>query len=114
MSNVQSVTESDWDEQVLRSDVPVLVDLWAPWCGPCRMVAPVVEQIAGETAGRLKVTKLNIDEFPSIPSQLGVMNIPTLLLFKGGEEVTRVVGFRNKPQLLKLIAEHVEGVGSPR
>ncbi len=111
MAKPHDVTEADFESEVLQSPLPVLVDLWAEWCGPCRMVGPVVQQVANETEGLLKVVKVDIDSNPGIPSKLGVLNIPTMVLFKNGEEVKRVVGFKNKPQLLKILAEHVEGVG---
>jgi thioredoxin 1 len=114
MSTLTAVTDADFEAEVLQSPIPVLVDLWAEWCAPCRMVAPVVEQIANETEGVLKVVKVDVDSNPGVPRQYGVLNLPTLLLFKDGEEVKRSVGFKNKPQLLKLIAEHVEGVGAAR
>jgi thioredoxin 1 len=112
MSTLTAVTEADFEAEVLQSPLPVLVDLWAEWCAPCRMVSPIVEQIAGETEGLLKVVKVDVDGNPAIARQYGVLNLPTLMLFKDGEEVKRSVGFKNKPQLLKLIGEHVEGIGA--
>ena len=105
-----NVSEAEFESQVLQSSTPVLVDLWAEWCGPCRMVAPVLEQLADETEGVLTVAKIDIDRNPTIPRQLGVLNIPTMILFKEGQEVKRIVGFKNKPQLLKILGEHVEGL----
>lgn len=94
------VTDQDWETEVLQADKPVLIDLWAEWCGPCRMVSPIVEEIAEERAGNLKVMKLNVDENPDIARRYQVMSIPTLLFIKGGQEVKRVVGAKGKGQLL--------------
>jgi thioredoxin 1 len=90
-------TDQDFERQVLRSDLPVLVDFWAPWCGPCHLVAPVVEEIAAEQAGKLRVAKLNVDDSPYTAQQFGVMSIPTLILFRGGQERGRVDQRRRSP-----------------
>jgi len=95
------VGDSDFQAEVLEADLPVLVDFWAPWCMPCRMVGPIVEEIAREYDGRLVVAKMNTDENPATPGQLGIMGIPTLILFKEGKEVERVVGVQPKQALLK-------------
>jgi thioredoxin 1 len=92
MSAAAAVTDSTFKEEVLDNEVPVLVDFWAPWCGPCRMVAPVVEEIALQYDGRLKVVKVNTDENPQIASQYGIRSIPTLMIFKDGQKVDMVVG----------------------
>jgi len=84
---------------VLKSKTPVLVDFWAAWCGPCRMVSPLVEELAGEYEGRVTMAKLNVDENPQIASQYGIMSIPTLLIFKDGAPVSNIVGFRPKAEL---------------
>ena len=85
-------TDTNFQTEVLQSPLPVLVDLWAPWCGPCRMVGPLVEQLAGEYAGRAKVGKLNVDENPNTAGNYGVMSIPTLMVFKGGKVLDQIVG----------------------
>jgi thioredoxin 1 len=96
---VTEVTDSNFQSEVIESEVPVLVDFWAPWCGPCRMVAPVVEEIAQERDGRLKVVKLNIDENQQTAAQYGVMSIPTLILFRHGEVTKTVIGAYPKRKL---------------
>lgn len=97
-------TTDNFEAEVLKSEVPVLVDFWATWCGPCQMQGPVVEQAAEEMAGTVKVGKLNVDEEGSIAQQYGVMSIPTLIVFKNGKEVGRAVGFQTMEQLKKLMA----------
>jgi thioredoxin 1 len=103
MSNAQPVTDAQWENEVLKSDTPVLVDFWAEWCGPCRMVGPVVEEIAGEKAGSLKVLKLNVDDNPETARAYKVMSIPTLMVFKDGQEAKRIVGAKGKEQLLNEV-----------
>jgi len=104
---IGDVTDQDFEERVLRSDTPVLVDFWAEWCVPCHMVSPVVEEIGREKADRLRVAKLNIDENPEMTRRYGVMSIPTLMLFKGGEEAARLVGARGKDAVLREIDPHL-------
>jgi thioredoxin 1 len=104
------VTDATFDEAVLASETPVLVDFWATWCGPCRMIAPVLDQIAKEHAGKLKIAKLDYDSNPNVPSRYGVLGLPTLLLFKNGEPVQQIVGAKPKRALLKEIQPHVEGI----
>ena len=94
MSNVEAVTDAEFEQTVLKSDEPVLVDFWAEWCSPCRMIAPIVEDIAGEFGVRAKVLKMDIDSNPQTPMSLGIMSIPTVILFKGGVPVERQVGYR--------------------
>jgi thioredoxin 1 len=100
-------TDATFDTEVLKSDLPALVDFWAPWCGPCQMIAPLVEEIAETNKGKLKVVKMNVDENGQTPQTYGVMAIPTLILFKGGQLKEKVVGFMPKPKLVELIAKHL-------
>jgi thioredoxin 1 len=107
MSNALAVTSENFDAQVLQSPLPVLVDFWAAWCGPCRAVAPTVEALASEYAGKLKVVKLDVDEAGDVAGQYGVQSIPTLILFKGGQPVERLVGAVPKPAILSKIQRHL-------
>jgi len=104
---IGDVTDQDFEERVLKSEEPVLVDFWAEWCVPCHMVSPVVEEIGQEKGESLRVAKLNIDENPEVTRRYGVMSIPTLMLFKDGEEKARVVGARGKEALLREIDPHL-------
>jgi thioredoxin 1 len=104
---IGDVTDQDFEERVLGSERPVLVDFWAEWCVPCHMVSPVVEEIGRDKGEDLQVAKLNIDENPDVTRRFGVMSIPTLMLFKDGKEIARVVGARGKDALLKEIDPHV-------
>ncbi|ACB53336.1 thioredoxin [Crocosphaera subtropica ATCC 51142] len=107
MSAAAQVTDSSFKADVLESDVPVLVDFWAPWCGPCRMVAPVVDEIAEQYAGQVKVVKLNTDENPNTASQYGIRSIPTLMIFKGGQRVDMVVGAVPKTTLASTLEKYL-------
>lgn len=102
MSEAINVGEQTFDKVVLQSDIPVMVDFWAAWCGPCRMVAPLVEEIAGERSD-IKVGKINVDEQPELAARFGVMTIPTLMVMKGGEVVNRSVGARPKSAILAML-----------
>lgn len=105
--NVTSVSSDNFDAEVLQSDKPVLVDFWAEWCGPCKMIAPVLEEIAKDYDGRLKVAKLNVDENPGTPPKFGIRGIPTLMLFKDGEVAATKVGALSKAQLSDFIDQHI-------
>ncbi len=107
MSAAAQVTDSTFHKEVLESDVPVLVDFWAPWCGPCRMVAPIVDDIASQYEGQVKVVKVNTDENPSVASQYGIRSIPTLMIFKGGQRVDMVVGAVPKTTLASTLEKYL-------
>ena len=104
---ILNVTDSDFEDEIIKSELPVLVDFWAPWCGPCRMVAPLVEQIAQEYAGQIKVAKLNVDENQSVPAKYGIMSIPTLLFFKGGDLKETIVGALPKAKIIEKITPYL-------
>ena len=103
MGNVQELSHSDFQSQVLQSSDPVLVDFWAPWCGPCRQISPMIEELANENAGSAKVLKVNIDENPETAQAYGVMSIPTLMVFKNGEVTDRFVGVQPKARLQEAL-----------
>ena len=107
MANIGTVTDDDFQTTVLDSNEPVLVDFWAEWCVPCHMVSPVVEEIGQEQGEKLKVAKLNIDDNPQATRQYGVMSIPSLILFKGGQEVARVIGAKPKDAILRDLVSHL-------
>jgi thioredoxin 2 len=98
-----TVTDATFSTEVERSPLPVLLDLWAPWCGPCRMVAPVIEELASELAGRVRVAKLNVDENPATAARFQVRSIPTLLVLKDGREIERIVGVQPKPAIMQRL-----------
>ena len=107
MADVQQVSDESFDREVLKADLPVLIDFWAPWCGPCRAIAPVVEELAKEYDGKLKVVKMNVDDNPQTPSKYGVRGIPNLILFKGGEVRDQIIGAVPKAQLVKAVTQVV-------
>ena len=104
---ITNLTDSTFDEEIGSATGPVLVDFWAEWCGPCTMIAPILEEIADEQAGTLSIAKVNVDDAPSLAQRFGVMSIPTLILFDGGEPAKRLVGAKGKPQLLEELAEFI-------
>jgi len=105
--NINILGESNFQQFIANATTPVLVDFWAEWCGPCKMIAPVVEEVAKDYAGKVAVAKLNVDENKTIPSNFGVVSIPTLIVFKGGQEVERIVGFRTKKELQAAIDKYI-------
>jgi thioredoxin 1 len=107
MAKPVAVSDATFDAEVIKSTTPVLVDFWAEWCGPCRMVAPVVEEIANEQGDKLKVVKVDVDNNPKIAQQLGIMSIPTLILFNAGEVKERLVGYRPKDQITKVLTPYL-------
>ena len=102
-ANISQISDATFDSEVLKSSVPVLIDFWAPWCGPCRQIAPIVDQLATEYAGKLKVVKMNVDDNPRTPAQYGVRGIPNLILFKDGQVQQQIVGAVPKAHLVKAI-----------
>jgi thioredoxin len=105
--NVVELTDANWESEVINSSVPVLVDFWAPWCGPCRIIAPVVEKLAGEFAGQIKVGKLNTDDNPGVSMRYGIRAIPTIIMFKNGEVVDTRVGVQPEDSLRKMIKNNL-------
>jgi thioredoxin 1 len=102
--NITNVSDATFESEVLKASVPVLIDFWAPWCGPCRAIAPIVEDLAREYAGKLKVVKMNVDDNPRTPTQYGVRGIPNLIVFKNGEVQQQIVGAVPKAHLVKAIS----------
>ena len=109
---VIEVSDSSWEAEVLQSDKPVLVDFWAAWCAPCRMLAPTVDAVAETYSTNARVVKLNVDDNPAISQRYGIKGIPTLILFKGGKEEERVVGATSKEAISKMIDKHVAGAAT--
>ena len=104
---VIDVTDQNFEDEVLKSDIPVLVDFWAEWCGPCKMIAPIVEELAGEYSGKLKVAKLDVDAFGSIAQQYRILSIPTVIVFKGGEVAAQIVGAVPKKELVSQVEKAI-------
>ncbi|HET7037089.1 MAG TPA: thioredoxin [Thermomicrobiaceae bacterium] len=107
MAKPEAVTDATFNQTVVQSDKPVLVDFWAEWCGPCRMVAPILDEIAREKDGELKIAKVNVDQDGRIAQSLGIVSIPTLILYKNGKPVERIVGAQPKQRLLAQIEKHL-------
>ena len=107
MANVSEISDQSFEAEVLQSPVPVLIDFWAPWCGPCRAIAPVVEELATEYQGRIKVVKMNVDDNPQTPTRYGVRGIPNLILFQGGQVKEQITGAVPKAQLVRAITSVV-------
>jgi thioredoxin 1 len=104
---INTLSDSTFDELIGASDAPVLVDFWAEWCGPCKMIAPILEEIAGEHAGKVQIAKVNVDDHPDLAMRFDVMSIPTLILFKDGQAQKRLIGAKGKGQLLEELSEYL-------
>ena len=109
MSNEKTLTDANFETDVLKSNEPILVDFWAEWCGPCKMLAPVLERVGKANAGKIAIGKMNVDENPETPQKYGIQGIPTLLIFKGGEVVQQMVGFQSQENIQKLVDDAVRG-----
>jgi thioredoxin 1 len=103
--NLSTLSDATFDEEILSADEPVLVDFWAEWCGPCKMVAPILDEIASENQGKIKIAKLNIDDNPAIARRFEVMSIPTMIVFRDGQPAKRMVGAKGKGQLLQELSD---------
>ncbi len=109
MSKPMEVNAENFAQEVLEEKMPVLVDFWAEWCGPCRMLAPLVEELARELEGKLKVVKVNVDLNPSLAVSYGIMSIPTLILFKGGKPIEKLIGYMPKARIMETLNRHLQG-----
>lgn len=109
MADIQHITKDNFNEMVIDAKTPVLVDFFATWCGPCKMLAPILEQVAEEMDGKVVIAKLDIDECMELAQEYGIMSVPTMILFKEGAEVSRSIGFRGKPQIIDMINSKIEG-----
>ena len=107
MSNIVNTTDADFDQDVLQSELPVLVDFWATWCGPCKAIAPTLEDLATEYEGKVKIVKVDVDANPQSASRFGIRNIPTLFVFKAGEKVDAITGLQPKAELVKVLDKHL-------
>jgi thioredoxin 1 len=107
MSNATAVTEDTFEQEVIKSETPVLVDFWAEWCGPCKMMAPILDQVADEQAGRLRIVKVDVDAYPDFTDRYQILGIPTMILFKDGQPVERLSGFMPKARLLQQLSPHI-------
>ena len=105
--NVSALSDSTFDEEIGAPDEPVLVDFWAEWCGPCKMVAPILDEIADEQVGKIRIAKLNVDDNPDVARRFGVMSIPTMIVFKDGQPDKRLVGARGKGQILEELSDYL-------
>ena len=101
--NLVLITDDNYDEEVVKSDIPVVIDFWAPWCGPCRMVTPIIEELSGEYSDRVKFSSFNVDEGRNVPAQFGITSIPTIILINGGREVDRIIGAASKKHYEDMI-----------
>ncbi|MBV9339438.1 MAG: thioredoxin [Acidobacteria bacterium] len=106
-NGIIEMTDASFDQEVLKSETPVLVDFWAAWCGPCRAIAPIVDELASEYAGKIKVAKMDVDRNNATPMRYGVRSIPTLLVFKGGQVQEQIVGYKPKEQIQKALEKHL-------
>jgi thioredoxin 1 len=106
-NGIIEVTDASFEQEVLKSEAPVLIDFWAPWCGPCKAIAPIVDELASTYSGRVKITKMNIDQNSATPSRFGVRGIPTLLVFKGGQVKEQIVGFVEKEKIEAALTKHL-------
>ena len=109
MSNEKTLTDANFETDVLKSNEPILVDFWAEWCGPCKMLAPVLERVGNANAGKITIAKMNVDENPETPQKYGIQGIPTLLIFKGGNVVQQMVGFQSQENIQKLVDDALRG-----